>query len=60
MATELWVELVCAVCATAGPGQFTYDQRLPRKELKKDAKGWHFRDDEVYCSRKCLKESGNE
>ncbi|HDS1216259.1 hypothetical protein ACSMEB_17230 [Stenotrophomonas maltophilia] len=52
MATEVWCELVCARCARTCYGRHTYNGRVPRKELKAEARseGWTFnRLDEAHC-----------
>lgn len=58
MATRLWVEIKCARCAVAGPGQHVSTSRLPRKELKDLAAqaGWRFEGNDAYCSARCLED----
>ena len=58
---EVWCELVCAECARAETGCYTRDGRVPRKELKEQAKhcGWSFKGDEAFCSTECLTKHTN-
>ncbi len=55
MATGIWCEIVCSVCAQANSGEYSFDSKLPRASLKKEAKaaGWIFDGDEAFCCVEC-------
>ena len=52
MSTYVWCELVCDCCSASIVGQYTSGSRVPRRELKEEAKkvGAVFSFDKVYCS----------
>lgn len=53
MATYVWCELVCEHCSLSIYGQFSTDDRIPRKSLKEEAKrtGAVFSGDDVFCCK---------
>jgi hypothetical protein len=55
MATGIWCEIVCSMCAKADFGEYSFDSKLPRARLKSDARtaGWIFEKDEVFCCVEC-------
>lgn len=57
MSFGVWIEVPCAVCSVTGPGLWTFDNCLRRRELSKQLKksGWHHRGDDWLC-RSCSNE----